>query len=294
MKKLAIIGCGGIGGYHLEHFVQLTDIVELVGFCDIIPERAQAFVEKAGCGKAYTDYRDLIADAKPDMVFVCIPPYCHGDIEMALIENGIHFFVEKPLALDLARKIRDAAEAKGIITASGFQCRYTDFNDIAREFVKNNQIVYVDASRFGGIPRVPWFRKKELSGGQAVEQTVHQFDIIRYIMGDPVEVFTFAARGFITQEELEGYDTDDMTTTVVKFANGALGSISTGVVSKFGNMYDSKVVFSSRYKRAELKILESLKIFGETPSETPAQNKVLWYRVTVPRFVPPTETPSSP
>lgn len=40
MKKLALIGCGGIGGYHLGHFLQFEDI-ELAGFCDIIPERAE-------------------------------------------------------------------------------------------------------------------------------------------------------------------------------------------------------------------------------------------------------------
>ena len=51
MKKLAQIGCGGIGGYHLEHFLKFDD-VELVGFCDIIPERAEGFAKKAGKGKA--------------------------------------------------------------------------------------------------------------------------------------------------------------------------------------------------------------------------------------------------
>ena len=90
MKKLAIIGCGGIGGYHLGHFLQFTDIVELAGFCDLIPERAENFQKKAGTGKAYTDYRVMLDEVKPDMVFVCIPPYCHGQIEFDLIERGIH------------------------------------------------------------------------------------------------------------------------------------------------------------------------------------------------------------
>ena len=37
-KRLALIGCGGIGQYHLSHFVQFKDIVDLVGLCDLIPE----------------------------------------------------------------------------------------------------------------------------------------------------------------------------------------------------------------------------------------------------------------
>ena len=52
--RLAMIGCGGIGKYHLSHFVQFGDIIDMVGLCDIIPERAQAYRDeaiKAGIGQ---------------------------------------------------------------------------------------------------------------------------------------------------------------------------------------------------------------------------------------------------
>ena len=55
MKKLAMIGCGGIGRYHLGHFVNFKDI-ELAGFCDLLIERAEEFVQIAGSGKAYSDF----------------------------------------------------------------------------------------------------------------------------------------------------------------------------------------------------------------------------------------------
>lgn len=266
MKKLAIIGCGGIGSYHLGHFLQFKDLVELAGWCDLIPERAEAFKEKAGCGEAYTDYKTMLDEVKPDMVFVCVPPYCHGEIEFALIERGIHFFVEKPLALDLdlARKIRDAAEAKGLITASGFQCRYADqIVQPAKKFCEENSVHLVECSRIGGVPEVDWWRKKSLSGGQAAEQTIHQFDIIRYLIGDPVEVFTYNARGIITDAEWPGYDTDDLSVTACKFANGALCVISTGCYATSGNSFDSKITFSTRDKRMEHKILGTTVIYGE-------------------------------
>ena len=108
MKKLAMIGCGGIGTYHLGHFLDYKDI-ELAGFCDLVPERAQSFVERAGSGKAYTDFRVMYDEVQPDMVFICVPPYCHGDIEFETIRRGIPMFIEKPVALDmeLAYRIRD-------------------------------------------------------------------------------------------------------------------------------------------------------------------------------------------
>lgn len=265
MKKLALIGCGGIGSYHLSHFVQFKDIIELAGFCDLIPERAEDFVKKAGSGKAYTNYIEMYDDVKPDMVFICIPPYCHGEIEFETIRRGIPFFVEKPLALDLdlARKIRDAAEAKNLITASGFQCRYSNLVAPNKEFCEKNQVVFVDCTRIGGVPDAPWWKVKELSGGQIVEQTIHQFDIVRYMIGDPVEVCTYAVRGYVN--EVEGYDTDDCSVTIVKFANGAIGTFSTGDYALTGDSFDSKIIFSTRDKRAELKILNTFDVYGDKP-----------------------------
>ena len=266
MKKLAIIGCGGIGSYHLGHFLGFKDIVELAGFCDLIPERAESFVEKAGCGKAFTNYVEMYDEIQPDMVFICVPPYCHGEIEFETIKRGIHFFVEKPLALDLnlAREIRDAAEAKGLITASGFQCRYSNLVEPNVEFCKNNEIVFIDCTRIGGVPGVFWWRDKDLSGGQAVEQTIHQFDIIRYVFGEPEEVCSYATRGFV--KEWDNYNTDDCSVTIVKFKNGTIGTISTGDYATSGNSFDSKIIFSGRDKRAELKILGTFEVFGEAPA----------------------------
>lgn len=267
MKKLAIIGCGGIGTYHLGHFLGFRDIVELVGFCDLIPERAQSFVEKAGCGKAFTDYKQMYDEVKPDMVFICIPPYCHGEIEFETIKRGIPFFVEKPLALDLdlARRIRDAAEAKNLITASGFQCRYAQVVQPTIDFCKNNEVVYVNCTRMGGVPDQFWWKDKNLSGGQMVEQTIHQFDIIRYVFDEPVEVCTYGTRGFV--KEIPDYNTDDCSVTIVKFKNGAIGTIATGDYALSGDCYDSKVIFSTREKRGEHKILSSFEVFGEQAEE---------------------------
>ncbi|MBO6053437.1 MAG: Gfo/Idh/MocA family oxidoreductase [Clostridia bacterium] len=271
-KKLAIIGCGGIGTYHLGHFLGFTDIIELAGFCDLIPERAESFVERAGSGKAYTDYLEMYDEVKPDMVFICIPPYCHGEIEFETIKRGIPFFVEKPLALDLdlARRIRDAAAEKNLITASGFQCRYSKLVPPNVEFCKNNEIIFIDCTRIGGVPGVFWWKDKDLSGGQIVEQTIHQFDIIRYVFGEPEEVCTYGTRGFV--KGIPDYNTDDCSVTIVKFQNGTIGTISTGDYAKTGNSFDSKIVFSAADKRAELKILGTFEVFGEKPAE-PAPEK---------------------
>ena len=266
MKKLAIIGCGGIGTYHMTHFLGFTDIIELVGFCDLIPERAECFAEETEKGKAFTDYRVMLDEIKPEKVFVCVPPTEHGQIEYDLIDRDIPFFVEKPLALDLdiARDIRDKIKAKGLITASGFQCRYSNLVEPSMKFMDENEVIYLDGTRMGGIPEVPWWNKRSTSGGQIVEQTIHQFDIIRYLYGEPDTVFTFGTKDFI--RDIEGFDTESLSTTVVKFKKGALAAISTGCYCQSGSCFDSKIVFSTKDKRAELKILDTFKIIEEKPS----------------------------
>lgn len=264
--RLAIIGCGGIGNYHLSHFIQFTDIIDLVGFCDIIPERAAAFVEKAGCGEAFTDYKEMLDKVAPDMVFICIPPYCHGEIEYTLIEKGIHFFVEKPLHLDIeiAKDILLKSEAAGLITASGFQCRYSSLVEPTVEFIKNNNVCYVECQRMGGIPGTPWWKTKSLSGGQAVEQTIHQFDMIRYVFDEPETVFTMGTKGLMASTP-DGFDTDELTVTCVKYKSGVLGTISTGCYVEKGDAFDSKITFSAQKGRAEHKIISGLKIYGNAP-----------------------------
>ncbi|MFR3483082.1 MAG: Gfo/Idh/MocA family protein [Clostridia bacterium] len=262
MKKLAIIGCGGIGRYHLDHFLQFRDI-ELAGFCDIILERAEVFAKAAGSGQGFTDYKEMYDAVQPDMVFICIPPYAHGDIEFETIRRRIPFFVEKPVALslDLAHEIRQRIQEAGLITASGFQCRYSNLVEPTVEFIQDHEIVFIDCVRVGGIPGTEWWKKRALSGGQIVEQTIHQFDIIRYVFGEPDTVFTMGTKGYVT--DVDGYDTEDLTTTVVRFQNGALAAISTGCYASAGASADSKVTFGARDSRADLYILDKLRVFEE-------------------------------
>ena len=274
MKKLAMIGCGGIGSYHLGHFVEYTD-VELAGFCDLIPERAEEFVKRAGSGKAYTDWRVMYDEVKPDMVFICVPPYAHGEIEFETIRRRIPFFVEKPLGLDLdlVYKIRDEVEKAGLITACGFQCRYSNIVPATQEFVKNNEVLYVGCARMGGMPGVEWWRDKNRSGGQIVEQTIHQYDMIRYIMGEPEQVFTMGARGFM--KDIDGYDTDDLSATVIRFKSGALGTVATGCYATGGQCYDSTITFSARDARLNHYIIGKVEVFGEKLAE-PEENGLVF------------------
>jgi len=73
--KLAFIGSGGIVRSHLEHGLKDFEDVEFVGWCDLVEETAVARREQVGGrGEVYTDARRMLDEARPDAVYIMLPP----------------------------------------------------------------------------------------------------------------------------------------------------------------------------------------------------------------------------
>ena len=269
MKKLALVGCGGIGDYHLNHLVQFKDI-SLAAFCDVTLERAEKFVNKADQGKAFTDFNTMFDEIKPDMLFICVPPTSHGSIEFEAIKRGIPFFVEKPVAIDLelAKEIKNQVETHKLISAAGFQCRYDTMNEAAKKYIRENPILVVQASRVGGIPPISWWSNKFTSGGQLLEQTIHQMDMLRYLLeAEPETVYSVAKRGFISQDECPGYFTDDLSTTLITFKNGVTATMMTGCYAKNNACWESKMTFGARDSRMDYMLVNKLTVYTKEQAE---------------------------
>lgn len=250
--KICFVGCGGIANYHMSHLRLLNDL-EYIGFCDLIEERAQRFVDMVGQGKVYTDFRKMYEECTPDLLYICIPPSKHGDVELEAIKFKFNIFVEKPVTmdLDLAIKIRDAIAEAGIISGVGFQMRYETTAPKMQEYVAGHELGIVSCTRVGGVPGVDWWRKMELSGGQLVEQTIHQFDILRMLLGDADTVYTVTRRDLITEKEWPGYNVDDYSMTVATFKNGKVATIASACYALSDDAYNSNIIFSSRSSRME-------------------------------------------
>lgn len=98
MIKVGVIGCGTIANAaHIPSYMKNAD-VEIKYFCDIIPERAQAAVEKYGCGVAVTNYHDVINDPEIDAISVCTPNRMHPVITIDALRAGKNVLCEKPAA----------------------------------------------------------------------------------------------------------------------------------------------------------------------------------------------------
>ncbi|MCQ2445702.1 MAG: Gfo/Idh/MocA family oxidoreductase, partial [Clostridia bacterium] len=113
--KIGIIGCGGIAnGKHMPSLKQVPG-VEMVAFCDIIPERAEKAAKEYGVpgAKVYTDYKELLKDQEIEVVHVCTPNREHSQITVDALYAGKHVMCEKPMAKNAAdaKKMFDAAKA---------------------------------------------------------------------------------------------------------------------------------------------------------------------------------------
>ena len=127
MVKVAMIGVGAISGIYLKNITNVFKEVELVGVCDLIPERAEKGVQtvkeyieagaKAPVPKIYKDMYEAFNDPEVEVVLNLTRPYEHYGVTKAALEHGKHVFSEKPLAADMEEgdELVALAEEKGLL-----------------------------------------------------------------------------------------------------------------------------------------------------------------------------------
>lgn len=221
--KVGFIGAGNISRAHRRH-LKVMDDVSVVAVCDV--ERAKAAEAAAEWdAKVFTDYRSMLNDVELDAVYICIPPFAHETQEIMAAEKGIALFVEKPISLgmDTAREADAAIREHGVISCVGFQGRYLDIIDRTRDLLADRPVGLAIGYWMGGLPGTPWWRRKQMSGGQAVEQTVHVTDMARYLFGEVKTVFAGGRTGLMT--DVEDYDIEDASAATLIFENGTLATL---------------------------------------------------------------------
>jgi predicted dehydrogenase len=202
------------------------DDVKVVGIGSRNPDSAGRLAESAGA-RVYPDYRSMLDAAALDAVFVCLPPYAACEPALAVVDRGIALFAEKPLGLDeeWPARIAKAIHGTGVVSCVGYQWRYLEVVDRARELLETHPPQLVVGSWLGETPGAEWWIRKDKSGGQIVEQATHIFDLARYLAGEMEP--TAAAGRRVPRPAYPDSDILDVTETSVRFASGAIGSFST-------------------------------------------------------------------
>ena len=223
--RVGFIGAGGIAQIHMRNLQRLTG-VSVVAVHDIDRARAESAASLfAGC-QVFDSYRELIERGGVDALWICLPPFAHESQEIEAARAGIHLFVEKPLATteERARAIFAAIKEAGVIAAVGYNWRWLDITAKAREVLQGTPIAMALGYWLGGMPGVPWWRRKDQSGGQIVEQTTHIFDLARYLLGEVTEVHAYGFRGLM--QDVPDYDTEDASCVSLRVRNGTIANIA--------------------------------------------------------------------
>ena len=136
--KYALIGCGRISTNHMKAAV--NNHLEIVGVCDILPEKMEEILEKHELKEdvsihRYTDYKELLEKEMPDLVSIATESGNHAEIALYCIEHGINLIIEKPIAMSIqdADEIIKRSEEKGVKVSA---CHQNRFNVAVQEMRK--------------------------------------------------------------------------------------------------------------------------------------------------------------
>ncbi|TRZ38973.1 gfo/Idh/MocA family oxidoreductase [Niallia circulans] len=232
--KIGVIGCGSIAQHrHLQEY-SWNKAVEIVAVCDINEERALE-IGKEYSAKAYTDYKELLADKDIDAVSVCTPNYLHAPISIDALNAGKHVLCEKPMATssEEAAQMIEAAEKNGKKLMIGHNQRFVKSHQKARELIQSGAVgkIYSFRSAFGhGGPeqwsvdgKESWFFQKEKAFiGAMGDLGVHKTDLLRYVLGEEfVEV-----GAFVETNAKDFADVDDNAVCVLKTESGIIGTLA--------------------------------------------------------------------
>jgi len=217
--KVAVIGCGTIANHaHIPSYMA-NDNAEIIYFCDIILERAEAAVKQYGCGIAIENYMTALQDPDIDAISVCTPNNCHSIITIDALRYGKHVLCEKPAArtYEEALEMQKAQAQYNKVLNIGVVNRFNSGVNKLKELIDSGELgdiyqVYVSFRSHRSIPGLGGaFTTKSIAGGGVlIDWGVHFLDIVMYCCGDPMPV-TVSSEAFCELgKDLNSYTYKDM------------------------------------------------------------------------------------
>jgi myo-inositol 2-dehydrogenase/D-chiro-inositol 1-dehydrogenase len=222
--RLGLVGGGWISGLHLGALERLGRS-ELVGVVSRTHETAAVVTARWG-GRAFADVDALLDTAKPDVVYVAVPPHRAVAIGERLVGRGVPFLTEKPLSAEAEgpARLADAIERAGLVVAVGYHLRALDIMAEVRDRLAAAPPRLVVARWLDSTPGPAWWGRVAEGGGQVVEQATHLYDLARLLLGEATVVGAASTRDPAASPPT--VDVADGTAAVLRFAGGAVGSFA--------------------------------------------------------------------
>lgn len=231
-KKVAVIGYGGMGGWHCEH-LQNSDVAELAGIYDIKEERRE--LARSRGIRAYESFEEVLADPEVDILTLAIPNDCHKEDAILGLRAGKNVISEKPVTLssaDLQEMIDAANETGKLFTVHQNRRWDADFLSM-KEIYESGSLgpVFNIESRVHGSRGIPgdWRQLPEHGGGMMLDWGVHLIDQILQMIPEKIRT-VYALMDHVTNELVDdGFKLD------IRFDSGLLVRVEVGT-SNFINL----------------------------------------------------------
>jgi predicted dehydrogenase len=255
---MGIVGPGFIAQHHIDAVRRLGD-VDIVGLAGSSLESAQRKAGDFKVAEAFGSYEDLVNDPRIQVVHNTTPSYLHVPVTLAAIQAGKHLISDKPLAMTPAdcALLRDAAAAAGVVNAVTFNYRGNPLVQEARIRIARGdlgQLVSIQGQYLqdwmtdenvyswrmdpvkGGVSSAladigsHWCDLAEHITGARINGVLadmHTVVATRYSSGSSSEAFGRAGSGDRTPVAIHG---EDLATILLRFDNGARGSLRVGQV----------------------------------------------------------------
>jgi len=227
--RFGIVGCGVIGPTHAEAITSLPD-AQLIAVADPLPGRAQKLAEKYSV-TPYTDIQEMLDREQLDVVTICTPSGEHGKHAQQAMRTGRHVIVEKPMEITGAAmdEMLRTQQEMGVKLSVISQHRFDPATQQIQQLVQENA--------FGrlvlGNALIPWWRSQAYydsgawrgtwqfdGGGVLMNQSIHSIDLLQWLMGPVKSLYAY------TDTLAHRMETEDVAVTVLRFANGAIGTIA--------------------------------------------------------------------
>lgn len=202
---VGVIALGWMGRLHSRGFAQIGERypelgvkARLVAAADPVEDNREAALA-LGFEKAVADYRDVLADPEIEAVSICAPNFLHHEIALAAIAAGKPFWIEKPMGVNAAqsREIAQAAQAAGLVTATGFNYRHQPAIAHARELVRSGKLGRITNARvwliadYASSPEGPFtwrYTRTQAGAGVVGDLLSHGIDLAQYVVGRVTEI----------------------------------------------------------------------------------------------------------
>lgn len=254
--KAAVIGAGFIGAVHVEMLRRLGN-VSVVALCDAIDADKKA--ASMHIENAYSDYKKMIDEQKPDAIHICTPNHTHYEIAKYAIEKGVNFICEKPFTttVEQAKELVSLAKEKGIVGAVNFHNRlYPMPNEMHRMIEKGevgdlfsvhggyvqDWLMYdtdyswrLEKGQVGKTRAIAdigshWMDLAEFVTGEKIKRVNAAFRTVYPVRKKPMgKVETFQTVTDVSYEEIP-IDTEDEAVVMFELESGAIGTAIVSMV----------------------------------------------------------------